>query len=136
MMLFLTFFLSLRKRTGGFHANSFLQCYLGTLSISVGIIHVCSILVNHMYIVYVLLGCSILVIAIIGTVNHPNLAMNCIELQESKKAARYLLGLECMILLTAIELEISELFICYMSVSIILCAFLVCLAKILKQEVG
>ena len=90
---------------------------------------------KNMYVIYVLLACSVLVTSIIGTVNHPNLAMNCIELRESKKAARYLLGLECMILLAAISLDISELFICYMSVAIILCAFLLCLAKILKQEV-
>ncbi len=135
MMLFLAFFLSLRKRTGGYHANSFLQCYLGTLIISIGVVHVCPILVNYMYAVYVLLVCSIVVIALIGTINHPNLAMDCIELQESKKAARYLLGLECMILAAAISIEICELFICYMSVAIVLCAFLLCLAKILKQEV-
>ena len=135
VMLFLTFFLSLRKRTGGYHANSFLQCYLGTLIISIDVVHVCPILVNYMYAVYILLVCSIVAIALIGTVNHPNQAMDCIELQESKKAARYLLGLECMILASAISLEICELFICYMSVAIILCAFLLCLAKILKQEV-
>ena len=114
VMLFLTFFLSLRKRTGGYHANSFLQCYLGTLIISIDVVHVCPILVNYMYAVYILLVCSIVAIALIGTVNHPNLAMDCIELQESKKAARYLLGLECMILASAISLEICELFICYM----------------------
>ena len=28
---FMVFFLSLRKRTGGFHANKFWQCYLGTV---------------------------------------------------------------------------------------------------------
>lgn len=135
VMLFLTFFLSLRKRTGGYHANTFLQCYLGTLIISIGVVHVCPILVNYMYAIYVLLVCSIVAIALIGTVNHPNLSMNCIELQESKKAARYLLGLECMILLVAIVFKVNQLFICYMSVAIILCAFLLCLAKILKQEV-
>lgn len=135
MMLFLSFFLSLRKRTGGYHANSFLQCYLGTLAISIGIIHVCPILVNYIYAVYVLLICSVLAIALIGTVNHPNLAMDRIELQESKKAARNLLGLECMILVATITLDICKICICYMSVAIILCAFLLCLAKILKQEV-
>lgn len=135
MILFLTFFLSLRKRTGGFHADSFLKCYLGTLFISVGIIHICPILVNHMYVVYVLLASSILVVAIIGTVNHPNLAMNCIELRESKKAARNLLGLECMTLIAAITLDIGKIYICYMSVAIILSAILLCSAKILKQEV-
>lgn len=135
IILFLAFFLSLRKRTGGYHANSFFQCYLGTLVISIAVIHICPLFVNHMYVVYVLLVCSIVAIALIGTVNHPNLAMDCIELQESKKAARYLLGLECMVLIAAIALDISELFICYMSIAIILCAFLLCLAKILKQEV-
>lgn len=135
MMLFLAFFLSLRKRTGGYHANSFWQCYLGTLVISISIIHICPILVNYMPVVYVLLVYSIVAIALIGTVNHPNLAMDYIELQESKKAARYSLILACMILTAAIVFKIGELFIYYMSVAIILCAFLLCLAKILKQEV-
>lgn len=136
MVLFLIFFLSLRKRTGGYHANSFCQCYLGTLIISTGVIQVCPILVNHMPAVYVLLVCSIVVIALIGAVNHPNLALDCIELQELKKAARYLLGLESMIIVAIIAFDICELFVCYMSVAIILCAFLLCLAKFLKQEVG
>lgn len=55
VMLFLTFFLSLRKRTGGYHANSFLQCYLGTLIISIDVVHVCPILVNYMYAVYIIM---------------------------------------------------------------------------------
>lgn len=135
MVLFLAFFLTLRKRTGGFHANSFWQCYLGTLSISVVIIFICPILVNYMSVVYSLLTCSVILISVIGTVNHPNMAMDCLELQESKKAARNLLGLECMILVAAITLGICKIYICYMSIAIILCASLLCLAKILKQEV-
>lgn len=135
MMLFLAFFLTLRKRTGGFHASSFWKCYLGTLAICVVIIFVCPILVNYMNIVYVLLSCSVILISLIGTVNHPNMAMDDLELQESKKAARYLLGLECMILVAAIILNIYKIYICYMAMGIILCAFLLCLAKILKQEV-
>lgn len=135
MMLFLTFFLTLRKRTGGFHANSFGKCYLGTLAICILIIFVCPILVNCMSIVYVLVSCSIILISLIGTVNHPNMAMDNLELQESKKAARYLLGLECMILAAAIILDIYKIYICHMAMGIILCAFLLCLAKILKQEV-
>lgn len=135
MVIFLAFFLTLRKRTGGFHANSFWQCYLGTVFISIAIIFICPILTNHMSIVYSLLICSIIFISIIGTVNHPNMAMDCFELQESKKAARNLLGLKCMILLSAITLDINKIYICYMSMAIILCAILLCLAKIIKQEV-
>ena len=70
-----------------------------------------------------------------GTVNHPNLAMDCIELQDSKKAARYLLVLECVILAAFSAFKIDDISICYMSVAIMLCAFLLCLAKNLKQEV-
>lgn len=135
MSLFLLFFLSLRKRTGGYHADSFFQCYLGSLAISISVIYLSPLFVNHLKVVYGLLVCSIATIALIGTVNHPNLALDASELQESKKAARYLLGLECMVLMAAIVLQIKELFVCYMSFAIILCAILLCLAKLLKQEV-
>lgn len=135
IILFLISFLSLRKRTGGYHANSFLQCYIGTLIISIGIIYMCPILVNYMGTVYILLVCSIVIISCIGTVNHPNLALNCTELHESKKAARYLLILDCLVLATLIAFDICKLWVCYISFSIILCAFLLMLAKIFKQEV-
>lgn len=135
MILFLSFFMALRKRTGGFHANSFWQCYLGTLAISVVIIFVCPILVNYINAIYVLLICSGMLICLIGTVNHPNMEMDCVELQESKRAARNLLALECMILVAAIILDMYKIYVCYMSVAIILCALLLVLAKILKQEV-
>lgn len=85
--------------------------------------------------IYVLLVCSIIMIFLIGTVNHPNMAMDCYELQESKKAARYTLGLECIILFAAIALNINKMCICYISLAIILCATLLCIAKIIKQEV-
>ena len=38
MMLFLFFFLLLRKRTGGYHASSFLHCYIETIIISIVVI--------------------------------------------------------------------------------------------------
>lgn len=133
-VLFLMFFLSLRKRTGGFHAKNFWQCYLGTVLTYVFIIVTSQQLVYYMEFIYVLLICSIIMILLIGTVNHPNMAMDCYELQESKKAARYTLGLECIILFAAIALNINKMCICYISLAIILCATLLCIAKIIKQE--
>ena len=44
MMLFLFFFLLLRKRTGGYHASSFLHCYIETIIISIVVIHMCFII--------------------------------------------------------------------------------------------
>ncbi len=134
-ILFLVFFLLLRKRTGGYHAEAFWQCYLGTITTYVAIIFICPILIaNRKFLYGLVIGAAIL-IWIIGTINHPNIAMDYLELQESKKASRYLLGLECMVLFYAIILNISGIYICYMSVAIILCALLLCIAKLIKQEV-
>ena len=57
------------------------------------------------------------------------------ELQESKKAARLIVLMEVMIIAVLAYLKAEVLYISYMSVAIILCALLICLAKILKQEV-
>ena len=76
-----------------------------------------------------------LLICIMGTINHPNMDMSKGELQESKKAARLLVLMEVMILVALVYLKADILYIGYMSAAIILCAFLMCLAKIIKQEV-
>ena len=133
MMLFLFFFLLLRKRTGGYHASSFLHCYIETIIISIVVIHMCLISVRYMMVIYLLVICSVLVISFIGTVNHPNL--DYIELHESKKAARCILAMESIIIALLFVLDICRLCVCYMSASIILCALLLGLAKIIKQEV-
>ena len=70
-----------------------------------------------------------------GTINHPNMDMSKSELRESKKAARLLILIEVMIIAVLVYLKADLLYIGYMSVAIILCAFLMCLAKIIKQEV-
>ena len=92
MMLFLFFFLLLRKRTGGYHASSFLHCYIETIIISIVVIHMCLISARYMMVIYLLVICSILVISFIGVVNHPNLALDYVEVNESKKAARCILA--------------------------------------------
>jgi accessory gene regulator B len=134
-ILFLMFFLSLRKLTGGFHAKEFWQCYIGTIATYIVINITMSALVNHLSVIYVLVIISVIVIGIIGTINHPNMALDCYELQESKKAARYMLGLECMFFVAFTLLSISKVCTYYMSVAIILCALLLCLAQLIKQEV-
>ena len=71
-IIFLVFFLSLRKRTGGYHADKFWQCYLATIITYIGIIQVAAILSEKSYIMCVTLFFAVLIIEIIGTVNHPN----------------------------------------------------------------
>lgn len=133
---FIVFFLSLRKRTGGFHANKFWQCYLGTVITYIVVMQVVPMFCINQTIMYGMLFFAIILICIIGTINHPNIDMSKSELQESKKAARLVVLMEVMILAALVYLKADILYIGYMSVAIILCAFLMCLAKIIKQEVG
>lgn len=134
-VIFLIFFLSLRKRTGGYHADKFWQCYLLTVVTYVGVIQAAFVLVEKPFMMYGILVWAVLVIEMIGTVNHPNMDMDQHELQETKKAARLLALIETGVIAVSVVLEINRLYVCYMSIAMILCSALMCLAKILKQEV-
>lgn len=63
------------------------------------------------------------------------MALDYVEVNESKKATRCILAVESIIIALFIMLDICRLCVCYMSASIILCALLLGLAKIIKQEV-
>ncbi len=134
-VIFLIFFLSLRKRTGGYHADKFWQCYLQTVVTYVGVIQAAFVLVEKPFMMYGILVWAVLVIEMIGTVNHPNMDMDQHELQETKKAARLLALIETGVIAVSAVLEINRLYVCFMSIAMILCSALMCLAKILKQEV-
>lgn len=132
---FMVFFLSLRKRTGGYHADKFWQCYLMTVIIYILIIQAATVLSETPIVVYVMLSLAVLVIEIIGTVNHPNMDMDKGELQEAKKAARLCVLMELSVIVASIALKINRLYVSYMSLAVILCASLLCVAKVMKQEV-
>lgn len=132
---FLTFFLSLRKRTGGYHADKFWQCYLLTIITYIGVVRVAPALSEPPHMMYILLFFAVLVIEVFGTVNHPNINLDKNELRETKKAARLLVLIEIGIIAVLIMLKINQLYVSYMSIAIIVCSFFMCLAKIIKQEV-
>ena len=132
---FLVFFLSLRKRTGGYHADKFWQCYLVTVIIYVAVIQAAAVLSENPVVVYVLLSIAALAIEIIGTVNHPNMDMDKDELRESKKAARLCVLMEVSVIAALVALNINALYVSYMSWAVILCASLLCVAKVIRQEV-
>lgn len=132
---FLIFFLSLRKRTGGFHADKFWQCYLGTAMTYMVVMKTVPFLCINQAVMYGMLVVSIILICIMGTINHPNINMDKDELRESKKAARLLSLVEVAIIFFLAYLKADILYISYMSFAVILCAVLMCLAKIIKQEV-
>jgi len=134
-VMFLVFFLSLRKRTGGYHFKSFIRCYIGTVVTYVIVVYISRVLISHFYILLFILLLSICIIGVIGTVNHPNMHMNIEELAESKRAARISVLLESTIIFFAYLMGVNITCIGIMAVAVILCAILLCLAKIVKQEV-
>lgn len=127
---FLVLFLSLRTRTGGFHAEKFWQCYLGTVITYIAIMQVTPVLCKNMTVMYILLFFAIILILVMGTINHPNMDMDKSELRESKKAARLLTLIEGILIAALVYLKADILYIGYMSVAVILCASLMCFAKI------
>lgn len=132
---FLVFFLSLRKRTGGYHADKFWQCYLLTIITYIGVVQAASMLSKNPQIMYILLLLAVLIVEVIGTVNHPNMDLDKDEMREIKKAARLLVLIEAGIVAIFAVLKMNQLYVSYMSIAIILCSSLMCIAKIIKQEV-
>ena len=134
-VLFLLLFLELRKRTGGFHFDDFLTCYFGTIFSYLLVVFVSELLVNNQGILFGMLTVSIGIIEWIGTVNHPNIHMTDNELARAKQAARIIVLIEAMLIFCFLTLRIEIIYIVNMSAAIILCAILLCVAKIKKQEV-
>lgn len=134
-MFFLIFFFALRKRTGGYHLNKFYQCYLATVASYIFILGMSSVLANYPVLLFAMLLWAIGAIEIIGTVNHPNMHMDSEELAELKASARIITLLEGVAICCFAILEADMVFISYMAIAVILCAALLCIAKITKQEV-
>ena len=133
-LFFLLFFLGLRKRTGGYHLDKFYQCYLASVLSYLVILGISTSLVGYPQLILGMLLFAMSVIGIIGTVNHPNMHMDSAQLAESKKEARIILLLEGSIIYCCVLLGADLIFISYMAIAVILCAALLCIAKILKQE--
>lgn len=132
---FWIFFNMLRKKTGGFHCEKYWQCYLGTILIYLMIAKYEPIISSHIIVLYALLFISSVNIMLIGTVNHPNMGWNSEEVKVSKKIARYTLLLEVSIIISLMAIGFIQIYITYMSIAVILCALLLCTAKITGQEV-
>ncbi|MCI9078203.1 MAG: accessory gene regulator B family protein [Lachnospiraceae bacterium] len=134
-ILFLLFFTGLRKRTGGYHANTFLFCYLETVGTYIIIFCIHPILVKNSLVLYVGVILASVIICLIGTVNHPCIHMSKEELLESRKTAQQVLGIELFVIFFAGLLNVEMIFISYMATAVMLCAILLIISKILHQEV-
>ena len=62
--------------------NTFFQCYLGTVVTYMLVLGLCMVLVDYPQLVFGLLLVAICIVEVIGTVNHPNIHMDAVELSE------------------------------------------------------
>ncbi len=58
------------------------------------------VLVDYPQLVFGLLLVAICIVEVIGTVNHPNIHMDAVEMSESKRAARILCAVEVCVIYT------------------------------------
>lgn len=135
-ILFLLCFLNLRKYTGGYHAKTFCQCYFGTIATYLVMPIFVSILNGIFALHIVLLLTAIVYIAVVATINHPNMALDKEEYEASRKRARVVLMLEGISIALCYAICVGERYIGFMSSAIILCALLMVIAKISMQEVS
>ena len=134
-IFFLVFFLELRKRTGGYHMDKFYKCYLVSIVSYFIIVIISEKLSEHPQWLFAIVALAITGIGLIGTVNHPNMHMTSDELVESKKSARTIVLLEGCIMLGCALLYADMVYISYMAIAVTFCAAVLCIEKILKQEV-
>lgn len=134
-IVFLICFFSLRKRTGEFHLNTFGGCYVGTIVLYILIVMIARYVENEQTLLTTFTICANGCILLIGTVNHPNISMNKEELNAAKRSSRLLSILLLMLVGFLWWTEINIEIIVYMCLAIVLCAVLLIIAKLLRQEV-
>lgn len=133
---FLFYFSGIRKYAGGYHANSYIGCFAGTIGIYIVYSDfIFLFMTKHMEINIVLVIVAIVIIVMIGAVNHPNMQWSRKEYEKSRRIARITAIIEgtSIVLFAAIKIETS--YILYMSFGVILSAFLLALGKMIGQEV-
>lgn len=134
--LFLVCFSCLRRHTGGFHSKSYTGCFVGTTGIYIIYVKLLyPIFLKCMNINMIMFYIAGLLILLIGAVNHPNMEWSKKEYENNKASARIAAIVELFIITFFSYLGMEKDYILFMSFGMILCAFLLALGKITKQEV-
>ena len=126
----------LRERTGGFHCDNFMTCYLASNLVYLFIVIAEPYIWAWNNYGKFCLGISAVIIFWTGTVNHPNMSYDADEMKKSKWRSRCILGIELMTIFVFDGMGGDDACISYMSFGIILCSVLIVMAKIFNQEMG
>ena len=131
--VFVTSFMLLRKRTGGYHANSWQICILLSSLLVLVMPYGLDLISGRGFALFTIVM-SFYIIQRFAPVNHPAMHMNVKECEESKKLA--LKTFWVLLMISILLLTVGKNILSYCIVLAMFCdsAFIV-LAKILRQEV-
>lgn len=133
-MVFIACFLALRQTTGGFHAETFLGCLIGSVITVVLVLEVLAKLADgHLFIMVSLFIISSVCILLFAPVNHPGLMLTLEEQRQYRYWSRVVLFIEIGLALTGYILQMK--WQGYIMMAIIICAIFIIVAKLLRQEV-
>lgn len=135
-LLFIAFFVLLRGYTGGYHANTYAGCFVGTMVMYLTCSQVVApLLLNEEMFLFLGLAITGLAIFILAPVNHPNLDLNSYEIKKCRNGMKVVLAIEMAFVLGCIIWRVNKLYIVFSFLGMVMCAILLILAKIIKQEV-
>lgn len=133
-VVFTVCFLMLRQTTGGFHARSFLGCFIGSIATVVLTLEVfMPLLAKYMILFTLTLIVSIICILIFAPVNHPDLMLTREEQRKHRNWSRWVLFVEIGLAGAGFIIQMKWQY--YILMAIIICAVFIIVAKLLRQEV-
>ena len=128
-------FVALRRRTGGFHMKTFKACYVATIGTFIGVLLVKNIMYTYSKLLLVFTCIAASYLLIVGTMNHPNIDMDKIELLASKKCARMVCIIELLMIIVGMQIRNFEEISIMISLAIILCSVSMKLAQLVRQKI-
>ncbi len=133
-VVFLCFFMNLKKHTGGYHTESFASCFLVSICTYIVVAQMLRLIRSFYQIpILIVVAISILFIVLVAPVNHPNYAGSDTEMQYHRKKILATITFEVMAYLVVMWVLPFSCFL-YASFSFVLTAALILFAKLKKQD--
>lgn len=132
-VMFILFFGTIRKYSGGFHLSNFSNCFI----MSVGVYIIMCKLVYPMLPMYSISSLIFAIVAgvlvvFIGAINNPNIHWNTTEFEETTALTRYVALIETGVIICMFILGCNSIYLWFMSLGVVLAALLLVIEKVKK----
>ncbi len=115
--------------------KTFKACYVATIGTFIGVLLVKNIMYTYSKLLLVFTCIAASYLLIVGTMNHPNIDMDKIELLASKKCARMVCIIELLMIIVGMQIRNFEEISIMISLAIILCSVSMKLAQLVRQKI-